>query len=41
MYVEGNITDKQKHGMIVWTPKKPKPIHPEDYRPLTLLNADY
>jgi len=41
MYVEGKIADKQKHGMIVCIPKKPKLTHPEDYRPLTLLNADY
>jgi hypothetical protein len=39
MYVDGKIAVKQKHRMIVCIPKKPKPTHPEDYRPLTLLNA--
>jgi hypothetical protein len=34
------LTDKQTHGLLVSIPKKPKPSRPEDYRPLTLLNAD-
>lgn len=40
MYVGGMLTDKQTHGLLVSIPKKPKPSRPEDYRPLTLLNAD-
>jgi hypothetical protein len=41
MYAEGKMTNKQKHGMIVCIQKKPHPLRSEDYRPLTLLNADY
>jgi hypothetical protein len=41
MYVEGEMTDKQKHGTIICIPKTPHPRRPDEYRPLTLLNADY
>jgi hypothetical protein len=38
MYDTG-ISDNQKHG-VVCVPKKPRPTRPEDFRHLTLLNAD-
>jgi len=41
MYREGQITDQQKHGIIVCVPKHTAPTSPKDYRPLTLLNTDY
>ena len=41
MYRERQITDRQKHGIIVCIPIKAQPTRPEDYRPLTLLNTDY
>jgi hypothetical protein len=40
MYIDGQISDNQKHGMIVCVQKKPRPMRAEDYRHLTLLNAD-
>ena len=40
-YMEGMVSDTQKHGTIVCLPQKVDPVSPEDYRPLTLLNADY
>jgi len=40
MYIDGKISDNQKHGMIICVPKKPRPTRPEDFRHLTLLNAD-
>lgn len=40
MYSDWIILDQQKHGTIVCPPKTPGPTRPEDYRPLTLLNAD-
>ena len=39
--MEGAILDTQKHGIVVCLPKTHKPVHPEVYRPLTLLNAGY
>jgi hypothetical protein len=39
-YIDGKISDKQKHGLIVCVPKKPRPTRPEDFRHLTLLIAD-
>ena len=33
--------ERQKQGVIVCIPKQVNPKTPEDYRPLTLLNADY
>jgi hypothetical protein len=41
MYKDGQLTNKQKHGIMVCIPKIPRPLRMEDYRPLTLLNADY
>jgi hypothetical protein len=40
MYMDGQISDNQKHWMIVCVPKKPRPMRPEDLQHLTLLNAD-
>ena len=41
MYLEGAVSDAQKHGHIVCLPKRDFPVHPENYRPLTILNTDY
>jgi len=41
MYIDGMISDNQKHGLIVCVPKKLRPTRPEVFfRHLTLLNAD-
>ena len=40
MYIDGIISDNQKHGLIVYVPKKLRPTRPEDFRRLTLLSAD-
>jgi hypothetical protein len=40
MYVDDQISDNQKHGMIVCVPKKARTMSPEDFRHLTLLNTD-
>jgi hypothetical protein len=40
MHTTSEITKTQTHGMLVCIPKKQVPIRPEDYRILTLLNAD-
>ena len=39
MYREGQITDRQKYGIIACIPKQAKPMCQEDYRTLTLLNT--
>jgi hypothetical protein len=41
MYMNGSMTDTQKSGTLLCLPKKSDPGVPEDYRPLTLLNAVY
>jgi hypothetical protein len=41
MFVPGNLTEQQKHGVIVSIPKTTRPSQPSDYRPITLLNTDY
>ena len=41
MYVDEAILNSQMHGIIVCVPKKRNPERPEDYRALTLLNADF
>jgi hypothetical protein len=41
MYKEGEITDKQKYGIIVCILKQGHPTRLEDHRPLILLNTDY
>ena len=41
LFTDGNLTTRQKHGTIVCVPKILTPSRPEDYRPITLLNADY
>jgi hypothetical protein len=41
MYVGNSTADSQKHGLLVCLPKKGKAVTVDDYRPLTLLNADF
>jgi hypothetical protein len=41
MFLEGKLTDRQKHGITVCLPKTTRPTSPNDYRPITLMNADY
>ena len=41
MYKHGSETDAQKSGTLVCLSKKADPGGPDDYRPLTLLNADH
>jgi len=41
MYFEDTLTDTQKRGVIVCTPKTMHPTTFNEYRPLTLLNTDY
>ncbi|KAE8739469.1 hypothetical protein FOCC_FOCC015023, partial [Frankliniella occidentalis] len=37
----GRLCGSQLTGVMVLIPKKPKPVNVKDYRPITLLNADY
>ena len=41
MFMDEKLMDSQKHGIIVCLKKITRPSQPEDYRPLTLLNADF
>jgi hypothetical protein len=41
MFSERKVTAGQKEGVIVCIPKKARPLYPQDYRPITLLNTDY
>jgi len=41
MFMGEKLVDSQKHGIIVCLEKIPRPTQPKDYRPLTLLNADF
>ena len=41
MHSNGTIMEQQKHGILVCLPKTPTHSRLEDYRPLTLLNADF
>jgi hypothetical protein len=41
MYLDGQITEQQKHGIVVCIPKTDIPTTPTDYLPITLLNKDY
>jgi len=41
MFMDEKLMDSQKHGIIICLKKIPQPTQPEDYRPLTLLNADF
>lgn len=38
---EGHITSRQKQGEIICLPKRSDTDEPSDFRPITLLNADY
>jgi hypothetical protein len=40
MHTDGEITPQQKHGILVCLPKTTMPTRPDEYRALTLLNAD-
>jgi hypothetical protein len=40
MHTDGEITPQQKHGILVCLPKTTIPTRPDEYRALTLLNAD-
>jgi len=40
VYIDGQITDQQQHGILVCIPNNSDPERIEDYRPLTLLNSD-
>jgi hypothetical protein len=39
MFLDEAILPSQKHGIIVCLPKSNRPTHPDDYRPLTLMNT--
>ena len=41
MFMNGTITDDQKKGILVCIQKRSDPRSMQDYRTLTLLNADY
>ena len=41
MFMDEKLMDSQKHGIIVCLKKIFRPTQPEDYRPFTLLNADF
>jgi len=41
MFMEGTILYTQKHGITVCLPQTHVHVHPEKYKPLTLLNANY
>jgi hypothetical protein len=41
MYMEREVTDVQKQGIIMCVPKKTHSVGVEDYRTLSLLNTDY
>jgi len=41
MYIEENISDYQKFGIIVSIPKQPHATQVEHYRHLTILNTDF
>jgi len=41
MYMEGPLSDEQKHDHIVCLPKDVAPESPENYRPFTILKTDY
>jgi hypothetical protein len=40
MYMGDLLLPSQTHGVMVYVPKIKRPTTPDDYRPLTLLNAD-
>jgi hypothetical protein len=41
MFWEGQITQNQKHGVIICLPKVPAGSTPQEYRPITLHNTDH
>jgi hypothetical protein len=40
MFLDEIILPPQKHGIVVCVPKSSRPVHPDDYRTLTLMNTD-
>jgi len=40
MYIDGMISDNQKHGLRLRVTKKLNPTRPEDFKYLTLAKAD-
>ena len=41
MYLDGQIMEKQNHGIVLCISKTEIPTTPADYRPITLLNTVY
>jgi len=41
MYIGGEVTEQQKHGVIICTLTSRGPTKPKDLRPITLLDNDY
>ena len=41
MFIDGEITEAQKKGFMICVPKRNIPCAMPNYRPITLLNADY
>ena len=41
MLITGIIHEHQKRGIMIYIPKQTRPITPEGYRPITLMNSDY
>jgi len=41
MFTERKVSTQQKHGLIVCLPKSSETTTPADFRPITLLKADY
>jgi len=41
MFIDWKITETQKKGLMVCVPKRTNPSAMPDYRPITLINADY
>jgi len=41
MFMQGTILQTQDHGNTICLPKTHRPLHPEQYKPLNLLKANY
>ena len=41
MFIDGKLTEAQKKGLMICVPKRTNQCAMPDYRPITLLNADY
>ena len=40
-FENGQLSVRQKQGLLCWTPTKPDPLLLKNWRPLTWLNQDY